>query len=98
MSKIKTKVQHFYTLEGEYIKTLKYYTNGVCDKCGKDILRVRRYGMCHVLSADRLYLLKEGNGLDSVYNKQGIRYWGQLVDNPNPCGEYIAGYVLHECS
>ena len=92
------KVQHFFTADGQYIKSLKYYANGVCSDCGKDVLRVRRHGKQYVLAADELKLLQPSCGLDSIYDKHGVRHMGRLVQYPQPTETYIAGYLPHECS
>lgn len=95
---MKTKVQHFYNADGRHLKSLKYYANGVCPECGKDVLRVQRYGKQYVLSAEKLYLLKENClGQSEIYTKDGVRHRGIVVRNPQVSETYIVGYLLHEC-
>ena len=94
---MKIKVQHFFDKKGKYVRSLKYYSSGKCPVCGIDILQGRRMGKTYILDADRLYLLEEGNGVDSIYKKNGVRHFGKIVTEVEADGNYIAGYLKHEC-
>lgn len=98
MRKVKIKPQHFYAADGRYLKTLKCFYNGKCPECGRDILRVSRFGRRLVLDAEQLFLLTPGVfGSDEIYTKEGVRFQGMLVKDPKLNERYEVGYRLHEC-